>query len=33
MMGMTTEKIAKAVKASVEEVQEWLACTPDEDQL
>ena len=33
MMGMMTEKIAKAVKASVEEVQEWLACTPDEDQL
>ena len=33
MMGMTTEKIAKAVKASVEEVQEWLASTPDENQL
>ena len=31
MMGMTTEKIAKAVKASVEEVQEWLASTPDEN--
>ena len=33
MMGMTTEKITKAVKASVEEVQEWLASTPDENQL
>ena len=30
MMGMTTEKIAKAVKASVEEVQEWIDCNLDE---
>ena len=29
-MGMTAEKIAKAVKASVEEVQEWIDCNPDE---
>ena len=29
-MGMTAEKIAKAVKASVEEVQEWIDCNLDE---
>ena len=29
-MGMTAEKIAKAVKARVEEVQEWIDCNLDE---
>ena len=30
-MGMPIEKIANAVEASVEEVQEWLECSPDEN--
>ena len=33
IMGMPIEKIASAVEASVEEVQEWLDCPPGEDHL